>query len=46
MILKAGYIEKVVPLAIFLAKGFKVDFGLKMLEDCPIIRQCIDNFAM
>ena len=43
---KAGYIEKVVPLAILLAKGFKVDFGLKMLEDCPIIRQCIDNFTI
>ena len=43
---KAGYIEKVIPLAILLTKGFTVDFGLKMLENCPIIRQCIDNCGM
>ena len=40
---KAGGMEKVIPLAILLARGFKVDLGLKMLQDCPIVRQCIDN---
>jgi N-acetylmuramic acid 6-phosphate (MurNAc-6-P) etherase len=39
----ASRTERVIPLAILFAKGFNVDFGLKMLEDCPIVRQCIDN---
>ena len=40
---KASRMDRVIPLAILLAKGFKVDLGLKMLQDCPIVRQCIDN---
>ncbi len=40
---RAGYVERVVPLAILLTKGFKVSAGLQMLEGCPIVRQCIDN---
>ena len=40
---KAGDVERVIPLAILLAKGFRVDLGLKMLHDCPIVRQCLDN---
>ena len=41
---KAGKVEKVIPLAFLLTKGFMVDSGLKMLQDCPIVRQCIDKY--
>ena len=42
-VLKAGYVDRVIPLAILLTKGFKVDSGMKMLVDCPIVRECIEN---
>lgn len=44
-VLKAGQVEKVIPLAILLTKGFKVDSGLRQLKGCPIVRQCIGNLC-
>ena len=40
---KAGSVAKVIPLAILLVKGFQIESGLKKLEECPRVRQCIDD---
>ncbi|XP_028395612.1 glucokinase regulatory protein-like [Dendronephthya gigantea] len=43
---KAGYEEKVIPLAILLVKGFRIESGLKKLEECPRVRQCIEDIQL